>query len=253
MISNKFKVLSYNIWFDETLCLERTISLVNIIIQLQPDIICLQEVRPDIHEILIMLLKEYKHCFPQKITKKYDCVIFSKHPIIKCLNFPFKNSNMGRSLNIIQISNDGTDIVIANSHFESLFKKNENTAKLKQYEIARTLLDSLYETYQNVIICSDTNVMVHEEDRFNKEFSCNNWIDAWVIKGDNNNKFTYDSENNIYLKQLKDKYRSRIDRILFKTDNCNIDKFCLIKSDEMEPSDHFGIFGEFSVFKKKNW
>jgi exonuclease III len=247
MAFNKFKVLSYNIWFDETLCLERTISLVNIIGELQPDVICLQEVRPDIHEILVMLLKEYKYSFPQKLIKKYECVTFSKHPIIKCLNYPYKNSGMGRSLSIIQLCNDNTDIIVANSHFESLFKKSENTIKLKQYEMARTLLDSLYESYQNVILCSDTNVMLHEEDKFNREFHNNKWIDIWTTKGNESNKFTYDSENNIYLKLLKDKYRSRIDRILFKAGNLDIDKFDLIKNTELEPSDHFGIYGEFVV------
>lgn len=234
MTSNRFKVLSYNVWFDETLCLDRTISLVNMIGELKPDVICLQEVRPEIQEILMMLLKEYKFCFPINITKKYECIIFSKHPILKCLNYPYKNSTMGRSLVITQIYYNDIDIIIANSHFESLFKKNiENDVKIKQYQCARTLLDSLYNIYKNVILCSDTNVLLHEEETFDKQFIDNDWIDAWSIKGNIYNKYTYDSENNIYLKQLKDKYRSRIDRILIKTKNLTIDKFNMINNDLM--------------------
>jgi len=179
---------------------------------------------------------------------------------------PYQNSNMGRGLLITQIdypyhiiNEDGNavdkvEIVVANSHFESLFKKNVvNDVKLEQYEVARNILESLYKTYGNVIMCSDTNVMHHEEVQFDQQFENNSWIDVWKVKGSNLNKFTYDSENNVYLKfrLSRFKLKSRIDRILCKANNCFIEEFNIIKSngDNAEPSDHFGIFGKFTVVK----
>ena len=231
-----FTVASYNIWFDKTLCLERTLSLIDSINMLNPDVICLQEVRPEIYDVLIQFLTEYKYYFPKKLTKTYGCVTFSKHQIIKCLDYPYITTN------------NKIEIVIANTHFESLFKKNiENTVKLKQYENTRVVLDSLYAEYQNVILCSDTNVMTNEEILFDSQFKNNLWIDAWKLKGTDLNKYTYDSENNVYLQLQQSKFRSRIDRILYKTNNLIIDNFDIItKNNEcVEISDHFGIYATF--------
>ena len=261
---NVLTVLSYNIWFDETLRLERTVSLIQTIHNLNPDVICLQEVIPEVYDILITLLTDYRYHFPKKINKDYACVTFSKYQISKCLDYEYKNSNMGRSLVITKIdypyhknSQDGIsveklDIVIANSHFESLFKKlNENGTKLEQYNTAKNLLSTLYDNYKNVILCSDTNVMYHEEEKLNNIFT--SWQDAWKLKGSNLNDFTYDSETNIYLKIKLNKFvcRSRIDRIIFKTNNCILEEFNTIKANKdcIEPSDHFGIYGKF-ILKK---
>lgn len=265
-MSNVFTVVSYNIWFDLTMCLERTLSLIESINMLKADVICLQEVRPDIYEVLTTILKEYRYHFPKKINKDYGCVTFSRYPITKCLDLGYPNTSMGRSLLITKIdypyhvitedgnAMDKVEIVVANSHFESLFKRNtENEVKLKQYEVARTTLESLYQTYKNVILCSDTNVMVHEEDKFEGQFDDNSWIDAWKVKGSNLNKYTYDSEFNIYLKikLSKVKYKSRIDRIMFKTDNCFIEEFNTVNknNDSVEPSDHFGVYSKFTIVK----
>src|SRR3990172_11301757 len=114
---NVLTVVSYNIWFDETLRLERTVSLIQTLHNLNPDVICLQEVIPEIYEVLITLLSDYRFHFPKKINKNYGCVTFSKYPIFKCLDYEYTNSKMGRSLVITKIDypyhktlEDGIDI-----------------------------------------------------------------------------------------------------------------------------------------------
>jgi tyrosyl-DNA phosphodiesterase 2 len=261
---NVLTVVSYNIWFDETLRLERTVSLIQTIYNLNPDVICLQEVIPDMYEILINQLSNYRFHFPKKINKDYGTVTLSKYPISKCLDFEYKNSKMGRSLIITKIdypyhkqTADGIaveklDIVIANSHFESLFKRaTENETKIEQYVIAQKMLENLYTTYENVILCADTNVMLHENEKLNSIFDT--WSDAWKLKGSNLNDYTYDSETNIYLKIKLVKFvcRSRIDRIIFKTNNCVLEEFNAIKANQdcIEPSDHYGIISKFLLKK----
>jgi len=164
-MQNILTILSYNIWFDEAMAIERTVSLISSINRLNPDIICLQEVKPDIYDILITLLSDYRYHYPKKINKDYGCVTFSKYQISKCTDYKFPNSKMGRSLIITKIeypyhkvTNDGISvetmsIIIANSHFESLFKRKfENTEKLEQYNMTRDILNKLYETTKNVIL-----------------------------------------------------------------------------------------------------
>jgi tyrosyl-DNA phosphodiesterase 2 len=264
---NIIKICSYNIWFDDTMSVERTVGLIELINIEKPDVICLQEVKPDIYQLLITLLTNYRYHFPKKINKSYGCGTFSKYPISKCLEFDYKNSSMGRSLIITKvdypyhiISDEGVavdkvDIVIANTHFESLFKKiYVNDVKIDQYAQARVLLDKLYNTYKNVILCADTNVMTHEEEKFSQQFFDNGWLDSWISKGSNLNKYTYDTECNIHLNMRLSKFKlkSRIDRIMFKCDNCFIEEFNMLKGTDsiIEPSDHFGIYGKYLIFKE---
>ncbi|QKF94141.1 endonuclease/exonuclease/phosphatase [Fadolivirus algeromassiliense] len=266
-MTNVITICSYNIWFDETLSLERTVGLIELLNQTKPDVICLQEVKPNIYQLLITLLNDYRYHFPKKISKSYGCVTFSKYPISKCLEFEYKNSSMGRSLIITKIdypyhtiSDDGVsvdkvDIVIGNSHFESLFKRNTiNEVKIEQYRIARELLEKLYNEYHNVILCSDTNVMAHEESKFNEQYIDNSWYDSWICKGSALNKYTYDTDANVNLniRLSKFKCKSRIDRILFKCDNCFIEEFNMLKgtSEILEPSDHFGVSSKYLIVKE---
>ena len=65
-MTNVISVVSYNIWFDNTLSLERTKGLIQLLNKVNPDVICLQEVKPNIYDLLINILKDYKYYFPKK-------------------------------------------------------------------------------------------------------------------------------------------------------------------------------------------
>ena len=67
-------------------------------------------------------------------------------------------------------------------------------------------------------------------------------------------KYTYDCENNPYI-NIKTKFRSRLDRILYRFNNNNtndrnlvvITKLKLLGIKEPFPSDHFGVLAEFLI------
>ena len=100
---NELTVLSLNIWFDQFAEMERTASLLATIYKNNPDVICLQEVRPNIYEKLIKNLKKYQYRYPKNVLYNYGCVIMSKYKISKCLSLPYKHTNMGRELLITKI------------------------------------------------------------------------------------------------------------------------------------------------------
>lgn len=257
--------MSYNIWFNNFLQFERLESLIEHINNSNPDVICLQEVRPFIYEILKNKLINYQYSFPNKLNHNYGCVTFSKYPMKKCTRYAFKNSNMGRELILTKIdypinNNDNNNIIVANTHFESEFKKN-NVKKKDQIKETFDILNKLYDTHHNVIFCADTNIIKHDEEYWNSVWFNNSseWLDAYITLHNNSynnsckNNFTYDGKLNPYIKS---KNRNRFDRILLRTDICNLIEFEMIGNyidkqvdnyddnrvnSKITPSDHFGI------------
>lgn len=259
---NDLTVISYNIWFEETLQIERIAALLTVIINFSPDVLCLQEVRPRVYEILINQLKNYKYHFPNKIDELYGCAILSKFPISKGEIYPFYNSQMGRNL-IVGIIDypyhkkekdailvEKLAIPIVTTHFESIFKRNvENKAKIEQFEETHIILDELYLAFKNVIFCSDTNILPQEEVKFFANKKNNDWIDAWHLLGNKSNEYTYDGNRNIYLQLKNSKFTSRLDRIIFRCDHCEVIEFRMLDTleDVLQPSDHFGIMAKFDL------
>jgi hypothetical protein len=268
---NELTILNFNIWFDEYAEEERTSALLACIYKDDPDVLCFQEVKPNIFKKLILNLKKYKYYYPKNITHKYGCVIFSKYKISKCLTVPFTKTSMGRELiitkidypcqvidddNLENMSIEKVEIIIATTHFESEFnRKSVNINKWSQIHESYTILNGLFEKYKNVIFSLDTNLTEYEEMKNNFIYNDNGWNDAWILKGNENNKYTFDCVNNIYLKLKKGRYRSRLDRMLFKTINCEIEDYDLVKNASnpvfswISPSDHFGLIGKFEIFR----
>ncbi len=260
-IMNELSVVSYNIWFEELAELERIVSLLSTIRSSNPDVVCLQEVKPYIYNTLINDLQEYKYHYPKRVDARYGCVIFSKHPITMCMTHEFE-STMGRKLYIAKIEYpfhsvdpDGIgvetrEVVVATTHFESMFKRKvENIIKIQQFREAHKALNNMFNKYGNVVFCADTNIILEEEEKFIATDPSSDWKDAWKLKGDNHNKFTFDGQRNLYLQLTQCPYRSRLDRVLFRANQLNITSFRMLKKGDglTEPSDHFGVYAKFTI------
>lgn len=250
MIRN-FKVMSYNIWFDDSDRLGRLESLIATILTSNPDVICMQEVIPDVYEILKLKLSQYPHYFPETLEYSYGSVTMSKYPMEKCVSKEFKGSRMGRSLLISSInvpSIDGTitPIIVGNTHFESEFQRKEsNDEKIYQYAYTQSILDSMHEHNDRIIFCSDSNLLSHEESMF---FADDMWKDSWKEKGSTRDQFTYDYFTNDNLRKKNvGKFRSRLDRILYRNDNLKTEIFSVNKGiyGMLPPSDHHGVEATF--------
>jgi tyrosyl-DNA phosphodiesterase 2 len=252
------KVMSYNIWFDEEFLDERLKSLAKHIEIHAPDVVCMQEVLSSKYDFLKKSLG-FKYSYPDVINYRYGCAIFSNYPISKARTLILP-SNMGREMIMAKIAHNILDdtktkilstqeIVVFTFHFESEFDRR-NILKNVQYEMVSKLMNKLFRTHNNVIMCADTNVLIGEEPYFLKCFI--NAKDAWTIMGkDPTSKYTYDGYTNQNLKKRKILLQSRIDRILYQTNGIIMPiKFELITGlpTLIEPSDHHGIMTHFRVF-----
>lgn len=250
LVSNQMLVASYNIWFDNIDIYERVLSLIVTINKKRPDIICLQEVRPDVFRILISNLTDHKYHYPKKIEDNYGCVTFSKYPITKCTVHNFSKTNMDRNLIITKILHPfkQTEILVVTTHFESVFEKC-NPIKIKQLLECSTVLESFKKDYANIIFCVDTNILPNEESFLIDTGVGSGWIDCWKQKGSQKNKYTFNSYTNKWLVGNKKKYQSRLDRIIYNCENIELVDFLLLKSenDHIEPSDHYGILTKFNI------
>lgn len=256
------RVLSYNIWFDSYKRNERLQSLIKVVDEYKPDVLCFQEMTPEVYESMQKQLPEYQYIFPNRLKFSYGSVIMSKHIITQSYNEFYPETQMGRNLLAVNILMNNNNITVATSHFESQFNAI-NTTKTSQYIYANNILNKLYDMLSPVIFCSDTNILKNEEKYFFKDCL---WDDAYnkkieqytdeneLNKFKTDNEYTYDTVKNTNLvnRNIKE-IRSRIDRIVYKgSDILQLKDFAMIKKishNDDEPSDHFGILADFNIIK----
>lgn len=151
-MSRVVKLLTYNVWFDETFLTSRTHQICRLICDAAPDILCLQEVTPDSYAILLRELTQYEFS-PLPEDRSYFAAMLV-HRDIRCtfenVRFP---SEMGRSLLLsrIQLGDGLEDLLVATSHFESM---SSRPLRRVQLQIAG---NALRERAGRWILCGDFN------------------------------------------------------------------------------------------------
>ncbi|CAA2965199.1 tyrosyl-DNA phosphodiesterase 2 [Olea europaea subsp. europaea] len=261
------KILSYNVWFREDLEVQKRMKSLGDLIQLHlPNVICFQEVTPNIYKIFQQSSwwKDY-HCSVSSevaFSGPYFCMQLSNLPI-KCYSSkPFNNTIMGRELCIAEgEAQTGAELVVATSHLESpcpgpptwdqMFSKE----RVDQAKEAVKLLDK----NQNVIFCGDMNW----DDKLDGQFPLSDgWIDAWTELRPGEVGWTYDTKSNKMLSGNRT-LQKRLDRFVCKLRDFKISEIEMIGMDAIPglsymkekkvkkqvqnmvlpvlPSDHYGL------------
>ncbi|KAK1364803.1 Tyrosyl-DNA phosphodiesterase 2 [Heracleum sosnowskyi] len=261
------KILSYNVWFREDLEMrQRMNALGNLIEMLSPDIICLQEVTPNIYDIFQQSSwwKLYKCSVSSDIafTRAYFCMQLSKMPgnLFSCK--PFRNSIMGRELCVAEVvSREDKSLVIATSHLESPCPgppKWDQMYSKERVDQAKEAINFLKQ-HKNVIFCGDMNW----DDKLDGPVPTpDGWVDAWTELRPGELGCTYDTKTNKMLSGNRT-LQKRLDRFLCCFQDFNLDRiemigmeaipglsYCKEKKVKNEvkkmmlpvlPSDHFGL------------
>lgn len=215
---NEIKILSYNVWFREDLEVHRRMQAIGDLIQLHsPDVICFQEVTPNIYSILqkSMWWKKYRCSvtYEQAASEAYFCMQLAKRPVKSFITKPFSYTAMGRELCIAEIqATQEKLLVIATSHLESpcpgpptwdqMFSKE----RVNQAQEAIAFLKK----YPNVVFCGDMNW----DDKLDGQFPyVEGWFDAWEKMRASEVGWTYDTKSNKMLTGNRT-LQKRLDRFI---------------------------------------
>ncbi|XP_073264817.1 uncharacterized protein [Populus alba] len=203
-VFGSLKILSYNVWFRADLEKHRRMEALGELIQLHsPDVICLQEVIPDIYDIFQQSSwwKAYQCSVSSEIasSRGYFCMQLSKLPVKSFSTKPFMKSIMGRKLCIAELEVPGKkSLVVATSHLESPCPappKWDQMFSKEGVDQAKEAINLLKKN-SNVIFCGDMNW----DDKLDGQFpSPDGWVDAWVELKLGDDGWTYDTKSNQML------------------------------------------------------
>lgn len=238
-------ILSYNIWFDKRHGEVRYQGIFDLIGQLHPTIIALQEVTPDVFANLYDMMSKrgyfcnYQHVNDFQPSNGYGVCIFSAIPIESAEIIPFEVTRMGRYFVRVLLSNG---LYVVTTHLESMSAQAETRQKqIKQLTAHCSTPNSPH------ILAMDSNLTDVGLDCFPEH---THWVDFYDVVGrPANSTFTYDALHNA---NILDSYRTRFDRILYKGCKCKCVGFRLegtkiLKNTNLPPSDHFGVFVVIAV------
>jgi tyrosyl-DNA phosphodiesterase 2 len=270
------RILTWNIWFDSFEYACRMTSVLSIIKESNPDVICLQEVIPKFYEVISAsqhqwLLETYSPSADIEINRSsidpYGTLVLTKRALgpTKSEILPL-TTEMNRYLVTTVVNN----ICIASVHLESL---STHLTRIKQMNEIKEYLND----YQNVVITGDFNFCSYRNYVVNSEPLNNNdlvqilheYKDVWAELRSGEMGYTFDTETNLMLryKQLE---KMRYDRIIYKNMGSMLvvpTQIELVGTESINsalpqntsvfntpptgkiifPSDHFGLLSVFNI------
>nr|GMD11380.1 tyrosyl-DNA phosphodiesterase 2 isoform X2 [Ipomoea batatas] len=264
------KILTYNVWFREDLEMHKRMEAIGDLIELHsPDIICFQEVIPEIYDIFqrSRWWKVYRCSVSSdmEFTGGYFCMQLTKLSVKSFSSKPFDNSIMGRKLCSaeIEVAKD-LRLVVATSHLESPCPappKWDQMFSKERVDQAKAAIKVL-EQNPNIIFCGDMNW----DDKLDGPFPLpEGWIDVWTELRPGEIGYTYDTKTNKMLTGNRT-LQKRLDRFICSLRDFKISKIEMIGKDPIPglsyckekkvrnevkkltlpvlPSDHYGLLLE---------
>ncbi|RVX08080.1 Tyrosyl-DNA phosphodiesterase 2 [Vitis vinifera] len=224
-----------------------------------PDLICFQEVTPNIYDVF------QQSCWWKPAgsnVQPFPCKQLSKLPVKSFSCKRFSNSIMGRELCIAELEvQAGKPLVLATSHLESPCPappKWDQMYSKERVDQAKEALNLLTKN-PNVIFGGDMNWDEKSDGQFPLP---DGWVDAWADLRPGENGWTYDTKSNQMLSGNRT-LQKRLDRFMCRLHDFKISKIDMIGMEpipglsyckekkvrkEMQqlvlpvlPSDHYGL------------
>jgi len=240
--AQKLKVLTWNLWFDESQYDERVKHQFAIMKQLDADIVSLQEVLPLYLQKLSTEEWVRNNYFVSEFDgtqiRSYDTVLMSKIPL-KQLNVHMIHSYMSRKLYVGETELNNEPTAITTVHLESLTKNS----KIRKDQLGQIF--TILKNTNNIFFFGDFNfcASIGEDPEFDPRFK-----DTWAtLKG---NEFQPTIGVNYPRAEVKP---ARVDRIYINSPSWVPVDIQLIGTNKIRqtvmksiyPSDHLGVLGVF--------
>ncbi|MBN1466667.1 endonuclease/exonuclease/phosphatase family protein [candidate division KSB1 bacterium] len=249
---NSIRLLSWNLWFDQFLQLERLNAVLSQIVRLHPDIIAFQELTfnsENFFDDKSLPFSDIYHKIPRNVVDKsrYWEGIYTRFEFnSRFMRIPFQDSEMGRGLTVVHFSE--FDLVVGCMHLES-----EDNHDKRRDQLRQALTHFSYFRTRNKILTGDTNVRGEEDI---DDLLPDAWSDVWEQLMTNDPGYTADSERNSLRQGGR---RDRLDRVYCSCHDFKPQRVQLVGTEPLLhtdgssffPSDHFGLLVDFVAVGKK--
>jgi len=244
------RLLTWNLWFNDYLQVERLRAVQAYIEELNPHIVAFQEVTPVAETVFAELRGVYQKV-PALLPEGqwYWEALYSRLPFSGTSGrFSFSNSEMGRGLTLLHIPE--LNLAVGCVHLES---EDEHAVRRQQFSFVVNRLDEM--PAENKIILGDMNC---RQGQNLDDLLTAGWSDAWKTACAEKEGFTRDPRRNIMAASGKG---HRLDRIYFKCRDFTLLSIRLIGTAEHRtaldetfmPSDHFGLLLDLAPVDAAGW
>jgi len=211
-------VYSQNMWFREDVALTARMDCVGkFIAERRPDVVCLQEVTPNIHTLLRSQpwWGEYAASREWPPLLSYYVLLLCRRSVPMAGGFssrPFENSSQGREIVRATLDVGGGDrLTVSTSHLESFTGRDSNGAAERVQQLAWSLEELERDGGRgDLLLAGDLNWSDKEEGKMRLR---DGWVDAWTELKPGDPGYTYDAKEN---PMLLGGLRKRFDRLLFR-------------------------------------
>ena len=233
--------LTWNIWFGHYKMPERMAALGQVVDQVRPDVIALQEVtRESIALIERQSWYQRYNLVPSDISSEgnYFVVILSVFPVQSWKSHTFQNSRMGRKLITAKIEVENKLVInVGTSHLESL---SPNTQQ-REIQLRESL--GILSQADNSCLMGDMNLEDNVDGDIILPYP---WFDSWLSLHGEKRGYTWNPTINTMIKDLDPNANRRFDRVLCKLPDFKVKRMVIVgdhpTTSGIFPSDHFGLF-----------
>jgi len=242
--------VTQNVWFSEYHQKKRAKALRNLLKQLKPDFICLQEVTV---QFLHWLKKDSwfpsRYLFSQdEMTQRYDVLMLVEKKfqnVLEEFSLVQLTSRMGRKLLIAKLSVEGKKFWVSTSHLESE-SHNTETRKQQLKEVWGAL-----EGVENCVFMGDCNFCDSSPE---SEHVSPEYTDLWPKLHPRESGWTEDTDvNTMRAITRRDKKQVRFDRVFLRSRTWKPKEITILGTKPIDDdsssqlnkifiSDHFGVF-----------
>jgi tyrosyl-DNA phosphodiesterase 2 len=234
-------VATFNIWFDSIHAEQRYLAIAEILRELAPDVVALQEVTPTALDIFLgrpWVRDDYLHAsVVGGDTDNYGMLMLSRIPMSR-VTYTRLPTRQSRGFLSAELEVAGGRQVVCCVHLDS----GKSSARLRGWQLRRVFRS--VKSAKDAVVLGDFNMRDAENQRIAAPY-----CDVWPALRPDDAGFTEDTSINLMRLDARNKERQvRFDRVLLKGTRWRAASIDLLGTAPISPalprvfpSDHFGI------------
>lgn len=238
---DELTVATFNVWFDSRHAEQRYLAIAELLHELAPDVIALQEVTPQALAIFLAQPWVRDRYLRAEVVggdaRNYGMLMLSRVPISR-VTYTRLPTRQSRGFLQAELAVNDTRQVVCCLHLDS----GKSSARLRAWQLRRIF--SALRTAEDAVLLGDFNMRDAENGRITAPY-----CDVWPALRPHDDGFTEDTSINLMRLDANNKKRQvRFDRVLLKGNRWRAASIELLGTRPISsalprvfPSDHFGV------------